>query len=57
VGRTPPSLERSEPVVEEDPDDSVDIAGDSVTGDPEEIALALVKGQLGGTVIGELDQN
>jgi hypothetical protein len=44
-------------VVEDDPDDSVDITGDTVQGDPDEVALALVKGQLGGTVIGELDQH
>jgi DNA polymerase-3 subunit gamma/tau len=58
VERRPvPTINVDEVVDDVDPDDSVDITGDTVEGDPDEVALALVKGQLGGTVIGELDQN
>jgi hypothetical protein len=41
----------------EDPDESVDITGDAVEGDPEEAALALLQGKLGAQVIGEIDQS
>jgi DNA polymerase-3 subunit gamma/tau len=55
--RRMPAVVNVDEVDDDDPDDSVDVSDDAVAGDPDEVALALVKGQLGGTVIGELDQH
>jgi DNA polymerase-3 subunit gamma/tau len=52
--RTAPTVDVTEV---EDPDESVDITGDAVEGDPEEAALALLQGKLGAQVIGEIDQS